>query len=364
MKRTLSCITAFLLIMVLFSGAVFATSATYNLDELGIRVTIPSDYWVVTRDTPADATVFNVLDITKDEWLEWCNSEDSYLWAYNSTYGEQINIVVREWNGRSFDIQSETELEIIAEDVADSLAVNGAAVSHYELYQNPQVKFIKMYLSKAKEAIYYLQYYSFYDGNVMIISMSSDSGEISSRQEETIQSIVDSVRYDNPPAATVLDEEPDLMLPGSDGYLLTMALALILTVIAYCAFPLIFALARKKPIQKKKYRRICFGVNVAVMIMFAVINGKFSSFSPYILWTSVFSYCGVRILDKKELLDDGLNIPEDPEPAPWQSKPVAEAEPIRFCGKCGEKLLENCMFCHKCGTQVVRQNDNEQSDFA
>lgn len=60
--------------------------------------------------------------------------------------------------------------------------------------------------------------------------------------------------------------------------------------------------------------------------------------------------CGERAtkyirLNPEEELDEGkTDIKEDP---------VAEADKIRFCRKCGEKLIENSRFCRKCGTEIV-----------
>ena len=30
-------------------------------------------------------------------------------------------------------------------------------------------------------------------------------------------------------------------------------------------------------------------------------------------------------------------------------------EQIRFCRKCGEKLIDNSQFCRKCGTKIVKE---------
>ena len=35
-----------------------------------------------------------------------------------------------------------------------------------------------------------------------------------------------------------------------------------------------------------------------------------------------------------------------------QSTPADTTEQVRFCRKCGEKLLNNSQFCRKCGTEV------------
>ena len=36
-----------------------------------------------------------------------------------------------------------------------------------------------------------------------------------------------------------------------------------------------------------------------------------------------------------------------------QSQPVETDDQVRFCRKCGEKLIENSRFCRKCGTEIV-----------
>lgn len=147
----------------------------------------------------------------------------------------------------------------------------------------------------------------------------------------------------------------ELFQQGPEVYIPILLLSLVITVVAYGAFPLIFAKARKSPITKKKYRGLCYGINVAVMFMFIVINGEASSGGPYLLWTWIFSSWGTRILEDKGLLDDGTYIPSAPTPvqAPQQSKPIVGANKICFCRKCGERLIDRSKYCSKCGTEII-----------
>lgn len=103
-----------------------------------------------------------------------------------------------------------------------------------------------------------------------------------------------------------------------------------ITVLAYCAFPLIFAALRKSQITGRKYRVLCYCVNFAVMAGFIAINGKASG-APYALWTWIFSVVGIKILKKKYLIIDGQ--PQDiSEPvadtAPITDGPVVQQEPL------------------------------------
>ena len=137
----------------------------------------------------------------------------------------------------------------------------------------------------------------------------------------------------------LLQESPGL-------FFLTILISIVLTLLVYGAFPIIFAKTRKTPITKKKYKRLCYGINFIGMIFFVAFNGV-SNGAPYFLWTWVFSNHGVKILNSKNLL---IDIP-DP------TKETLSAPPkIQFCRKCGEHLNEGSKFCHNCGTEIKEEN--------
>lgn len=145
----------------------------------------------------------------------------------------------------------------------------------------------------------------------------------------------------------------ELFQQGPAVYVPILLLSLAITVVAYGAFPLIFANARKSPITKKKYRGLCYGINVAVMFLFIVINDGASNGAPYFLWTWVFSSWGTRILAGKGLLVDGKYVPSAPVSAPQQSNPVVVTDKVCFCRKCGERLIVRSKYCSKCGTEII-----------
>ena len=123
--------------------------------------------------------------------------------------------------------------------------------------------------------------------------------------------------------------------------------SIIVTLILYGAFPLAFALLRKKTIAKSKYRLLCFLVNLVGLLLFVMVNGRPSSAAPYFLWTYVFSSCGIKLLTQKNALNNGASS------SAMQSK---KREPeILFCRKCGHKLEKGCNYCAKCGTAVVKE---------
>ena len=122
-----------------------------------------------------------------------------------------------------------------------------------------------------------------------------------------------------------------------------LLLSAVTTVLIYGAFPIIFAKARKTPITKKKYKGLCYGINIIGMAFFVVLNGA-SSGGPYLLWTWIFSNYGAKKLDAKDLL---MEIEQSKEESTKQNQKIC------FCRKCGSKLPEDALFCTKCGTKII-----------
>jgi len=88
----------------------------------------------------------------------------------------------------------------------------------------------------------------------------------------------------------------ELFLQGPEVYIPVLLISLVLTVLAYGAFPFILVRTRKKAITKKKFYLLCFGVNFLVMILFKLIGGS-SSAAPYVLWTWIFARIGLNKLE-------------------------------------------------------------------
>ncbi|MBQ9249956.1 MAG: zinc-ribbon domain-containing protein [Oscillospiraceae bacterium] len=165
--------------------------------------------------------------------------------------------------------------------------------------------------------------------------------------------------------------------------------ALFITIIIYGCFPLLFAELYKKRISRKKYRRLCFGINFLVMLVFLVlrsftgINGSTTG-GPYLIWTPIMISLGAKRLKDRALLDEqDENSDDDSE----QDEPGAIKNPdtcveieapntrtatkviktgiadsnskelsipqVKFCRICGKPLPAGSKFCTECGTEVI-----------
>ena len=165
----------------------------------------------------------------------------------------------------------------------------------------------------------------------------------------------------------------ELFNQGPSAYIPIILVSLLITLVAYGAFPLVFARMRKKTITKKKYNLFCYCVNFLVMVLFVAVNGYSSSGPPYLLSTWVFSMSGIKTLKIRGVLEETQNknykndvstevaevanttISKDSMIAAAEH-PVSEEMPrIRFCRKCGFELIDGSEFCSRCGTAITKE---------
>ena len=176
----------------------------------------------------------------------------------------------------------------------------------------------------------------------------------------------------------------ELFQQGPAVYLPVLLVSLIVTVLAYGAFPFIFAKTRNASITKKKYKRLCYGINFAVMIVFMIIQSSANNSTPYnvfpyLLWTWVFSNYGTKLLGSRSIMtiEDPNRVTEckscgfkdhnffnacpkcgkyEKQNVYLNEEPPIETDKILFCRKCGEKLIDSSRFCRKCGTETVSES--------
>ncbi|MBP3360135.1 MAG: hypothetical protein J6N52_04725 [Clostridia bacterium] len=94
MKRSAKFILACLIFILSFNTVVFAASNTYKLPELGLDITIPSAYKVITRDTLANSSVFSDSEKTKSDIMNYFEENDIYLNAFSNSLDEEIVVAM------------------------------------------------------------------------------------------------------------------------------------------------------------------------------------------------------------------------------------------------------------------------------
>lgn len=205
-----------ILIQILVVSMVFCTipfnvfseePGVYQLKDLELQVTVPKGYIVITRNTPESDTTFSKLGVTKSDITSKFESSNIYLNAISNIYNEEIVVTNIKSIISNFSLLSDTILNVFATSFVKQYKDYGVDVLKYEIYHHSQAKFIKVYFVDEENSIYGLQYYTIYGSKAMNFTMRSSEGQISARQESVMQTMVDSIVYDNAPPVVEAGED-------------------------------------------------------------------------------------------------------------------------------------------------------------
>ena len=129
MKKNIRIWLLALLVLVFAGVSAAAQSDIYTFDDLGFDIAIPEEHWVITRDTPADAEIFGILNLDRDALIaEW---EKTMLYLNVIDPGLLDEIVTTVVDGVSFEFSTadDATLEMLAQATVTQIEDLGIEVT-------------------------------------------------------------------------------------------------------------------------------------------------------------------------------------------------------------------------------------------
>ncbi len=199
MLKKLICV---LFAVILCLGMVVSVSAaemTYYLDEFGLKISIPSELYVFTKDTDADYAGYALFGYTKDSLANIMTSANCYLMSFNSKSDTAISIASKKSEFPDLSTFSDDELELLCSTQKNQFSSDGAIVSKSDIYQQAQTVFHRIVyrLISGTDFTNCIQYTTILDGNTIVVQFQALSREMTSTDEVVMQSVVDSIRFDS-----------------------------------------------------------------------------------------------------------------------------------------------------------------------
>lgn len=217
MKYRLLVVSFCLALAFSFSVTAYASGTTeYALEELGVTVSLPSDYIVFTRDIDANDPNLAAYGFTKDSMSSLMSEKSIYLNGWDADISHEVVITMMDSLITDFNLFSDTTLMTMATTFESGYKQAGITIIKSEIYQHAQAKFLKIYISQPNgtSTKYGLQYYTVYEGKAINITLHSYSGPTTSAQEMVLKNIVDSAAFDTEPQIA----EPDFTPSGAFTY--------------------------------------------------------------------------------------------------------------------------------------------------
>ncbi len=210
MKKILTSLFVLAFSLSVFTLPAFATSSTYELDELGLEVTIPSKYDVITQDTSPYSSIFSDRGLSGTDLIKQFKSTGVYLNAIpNDGTNEEIVVTMTDGVFNNLSEFSNGTLKTLASSLVKGYEDYGLTITNYDIYEHSQAKFIKLHITDTSNSFYGLQYYTNYDAKTINFTIRSYSGALSQTQEAVIKGVIDSIVFDTAPIPAPTVPETD-----------------------------------------------------------------------------------------------------------------------------------------------------------
>ncbi len=209
MKRIIWGLLVVLIALTVMPAGVFALSGQpYEIEELDMKLEIPDEYVVFTRDTDANDPKFSQINMTKEDLTSWMEGANAYLVAFDEFMDFEINIMVEDSTLESFATISDSYLSAMGESIREEYESAGQTVTLTRLYQQDQTKFIQIFLDSADSMgqANCIQSYTVYNGKAINILFYCYDGRIEASEEARLLDILDSITFGDPPRTSTIPE--------------------------------------------------------------------------------------------------------------------------------------------------------------
>ena len=201
MKRITACLALLGLLSGLLVGTACAADVTYDLEELELRLALPDELLVYTREIPDDDPNLATYGLTKDTLLERMQASNVYLDAWDVGATFEITVTMMRSEMPSFYQLPDSLLLTLSSTLEADFEAMDIELLGVELFAHSQTKFLKIDCAHSRygDPIRALQFYTVYDGMAINVTLLSFSGRIDADQAALLCGIVDSLRFDNEP---------------------------------------------------------------------------------------------------------------------------------------------------------------------
>lgn len=205
--KKLFCIILFLMVSASLCVQVSAKTNTYEIKELGLKISIPSEYDVITKETSASDPAFKRFGITKSQFTSDASLKNVYLDALSDDISEEIVVMKLDTSLNEFSAIGDETLEALVPLLTSQFDSVGFKVLNYDVYHHHQTKFLRIVSCDANEVIGIIQYITSTNDQTLSFTCRSYLGRVSKQQEAKIKDIIDGVYFDRTPQKKATNKE-------------------------------------------------------------------------------------------------------------------------------------------------------------
>ena len=190
------------------------TPVEYRIEAAGMYISVPSDMYVITRDTDKDDPVLAQNRTTKEEITKTFEENDIYLRAYPKDFSFVVNVTVNSTEDTQaigdLSALDEGELQSIADKLLESDVYTGCSRNRYggALFLTFTIEY-----DSSGTKIEGLQEYTINDGKCVKITYQSAGDGDAAKNKQVFGSMMDSLRFDGIVVEKKTDQQEESYRP-------------------------------------------------------------------------------------------------------------------------------------------------------
>ncbi len=196
--RRAGAFTAAVLMMLALVLHAAALDEKYRFDDLKMSVSVPRDYYVITRDSESDDEVFKTLNLGYDETMIAFRNSDIWLRAYDPDQIFWISVIVTTTDEsktiNNYSDISASERKDILENLKNEATVNSAV----EVKHNNIIFFDTAGKTESSgRKLYFQQSNTVVNGMQIDLVLQKYDEDINSSESKVLTNLANSLEFDN-----------------------------------------------------------------------------------------------------------------------------------------------------------------------
>ena len=194
MKRKL---LLFILLALLLTLSVHAAE-TIRLEDLGLSIDVPSDYYVITRNMDPEDPALAVFDMDADEVMQLLERNDMYLDLLNNDDNFELTISMSENQERTMNQFTDDALDSMADTLADQFDSSGLTVHSVQHFLQDRTVFFQIFVSGEQDGdpLQLLRYYTVHNYQTVVMDLLYWGSSLPESYEQLAKGMIASIRFD------------------------------------------------------------------------------------------------------------------------------------------------------------------------
>jgi hypothetical protein len=194
MKRKL---LLFILLTLLLTLGVHAAD-TVRLEELGLSIDVPSEYYVITRNMDPNDPDLGVFDMDSEQVTALLEKNDVYLDLMNEDDAFELTISMSKNEERTMNQFTDDALDSMADTLADQFDSSGLTVHSVQHFIQDSTVFFQIFVSGEQDGdpLQLLRYYTVHNYQTVVMDLLYWGSSLPENYERLAKSMIASIRFD------------------------------------------------------------------------------------------------------------------------------------------------------------------------